>query len=51
MDMKAKFELLDQKTAEALKGGGEDRIEAQPRRKPTARERANCCWMPALPGD
>lgn len=42
MDMKAKFELLDQKTAEALKGGGEDRIEAQHKKgKLTARERIN----------
>lgn len=42
MDMKAKFELLEQKAAEALKGGGEDRIEAQHKKgKLTARERVN----------
>ncbi len=37
---KKKFELLDKKIAEALKGGGEKRIEAQHKRgKLTARER------------
>src|SRR5690606_6449677 len=40
MDMKAKFELLQQKTAEALKGGGEDRVKAQHgKAKLSARER------------
>lgn len=40
MDMKAKFDLLQQKVAEALKGGGEDRIKAQHAKgKLTARER------------
>ena len=42
MDMKAKFELLDEKIAQALKGGGEDRIEAQHKKgKLTARERVS----------
>ncbi len=40
MSSKQKFELLDKKIQEALKGGGEKRIEAQHKRgKLTARER------------
>lgn len=40
MDMKKKYGLLEQKTAEALQGGGSERVEAQHRKgKLTARER------------
>ncbi len=42
MDMKAKFGLLAEKTALALKGGGDERIAAQHKKgKLTARERVN----------
>ena len=40
MDMKAKFDLLGEKTGEALLGGGAERVEAQHKKgKLTARER------------
>ncbi len=40
MAMKSKFDLLESRSAEALKGGGAERIEAQHKKgKLTARER------------